>query len=296
MQRAVALTIRLYRALLVLYPGPFRRAYGPLLVTACEQMCEEAMAQGGIRALLRLWRRVAMDLISSVPRQHLEQKGKWIMSRDLWLLWILASIGGWLAAAWLLPLRFPPLALPAGGALVSALHVILLQRYRAPAGWWRRALPLAAGSWFLPLLLFVAVPWGQLSGTPFIAVYAALLLLSAALVGALQALALRPLLHSPWRWALAPAAGLVAGAAIIMVASITLIPLAVNLAARGTLSTVLPAGFIPPTVAANLGPLLPLLNIFTAVIATTAYGMITAFIFLSATNHRLITANHTQLQ
>lgn len=44
---------RLYRALLVLYPAPFRREYGPLMVSAFEKVCEEAAEEGGLRALGR---------------------------------------------------------------------------------------------------------------------------------------------------------------------------------------------------------------------------------------------------
>lgn len=275
MDGCIRAATRLYRALLVLYPAPFRREYGPLMVTAFEKMCEEAAGEGGLRALVRLWWHTLFDLTTSVLVQHLEEKGRWMMSRQTWLLWIVASIAGWMAAAWLLLPTFSPLMIPAGGALVSALHVLILQRTVARAGRWWPALPLKAGSWLLPLLLFALVPWQQLSGPLFYGALLSMLLLSAAMVGLLQGLALRPLLGSPWRWAAVPAIALLASAAAGLTLFNILLPLAANLATHGTFSLALPAGFISPLAARQMGPFLPLLHLLIAVIASGIYGVVT---------------------
>jgi hypothetical protein len=266
---------RLYRALLILYPAPFRREYGPLMLAAFEKMCEEAAEEGGFRALARLWWHVLFDLTISVLVQHLEEKGRWMMSRRVWLLWILASIAGWLAAAWFLLPTVPSLAIPAGGALVSALHVLILQRTVARTGWWRAALPLNAGSWLLPLLLFALVPWQQLSGPLFFGALLSMLLLSAAMVGLLQGIALRPLLGSPWRWAVVPAIALLASAAAGLALFNTLLPLAANLTARGAFSFALPGEFISPVTVRQMEALFPLLHLLIAVIAAGIYGVVT---------------------
>lgn len=266
---------RLYSTLLVLYPARFRREYGPLMVSAFEKMYEEAAEEGGPWALVRLWWHTLFDLVSSVLVEHLNEKGRWIMSQRVWLLWILASIAGWLAAAWLLLPRFSSLTIPAGGALVSLLHVLILQRTVARAGWWWPALPLKAGSWLLPLLLFAPIPWHQLSGPLFVAVSLGLLLLSATAVGVCQGLALRPLLGSPWRWAAVPGTALVAGAATGVALTNTLLPLAANLTARGAFSFALPGDFISPVIVRQMGVLFPLLHLLIAIVAGGVYGVVT---------------------
>lgn len=281
MDNSIGLATRVYRRLLLLYPAPFRRKYGPLMVAAFEQLCEEGAAGGPI-SLLRVWIHALFDLAGSLLVEHLEEKGRWMMSRQFWFLWIGATIAGWLgglAVGWLLLPSLPNLALPVGAALVSALHVLLLQRFAAPAGWWRVALPLAAASWLLPLGLFALVP-RSLSGPIVVVTLGVVLLASAVLVGLLQGFALRPLLRAPWQWVLVPAGAILAAGAVALVLLNTLLPLAANLVARGAFSFRLSSGIIGPHVAREMGLLLPLLYLVVVVAASAVYGLVTGMGFV----------------
>lgn len=281
MHRTIRPATCLYRRLLLLYPATFQREYGPLMVAAFEQLSEEAAAGGPI-SLLRVWVHAIFDLAGSLLVEHLEEKGRWMMSRQLWFLWIVATIVGWmggLVVGWLLLPNLPDLVLPVGAALVSALHVLFLQRFVAPAGWWRVALPLAAASWFLPLGLFALVP-RSLSGPPVVVMLGVVLLVSAALVGLLQGFALRPLLRTPWHWVLVPAGAILAAGAVALLLLNTLLPLAANLVARGTFSFRLSSGIIGPHVAREMGLLLPLLYLVVVVAASVVYGLVTGMGFV----------------
>ena len=296
MKRFTRLSLRLYRALLVLYPVQFRREYGPLMVAFFEERCEECLASGRPLPLLRLWWRTLIDLGVSALIVRLDGNRRNPMSWQFWLLWILASVAGWMAAGLFTYPMLTSVTILIGGVLVTALHTLLLQRFAAPANWWRYALPLNVGSWLIPLLLLPIVPWSpaaalvrwqQLSGfIPIIAIFI-LLVFSAVLGGIMQGFALRPLLQSPWRWTAVPTVALLIALATAAGLSYTLIPLAVNLAKSGAFSIALPSsGFISTTDVQRLGNLWVLLNLFIVTAASASYGLVTgaAFVALAADN------------
>lgn len=294
MKLFVKLSLRLYRTLLVLYPVQFRREYGPLMAAFFEEACEECLASGRLLPLLRLWWRTLIDLGVSTLTVRLDGNRRNVMPWRSWLLWILASVAGWMAAGLFTYPMLTSVTILIGGVLVTALHTLLLQRFTASANWWRYALPLNVGSWLIPLCLLPIVPWSpaaalvrweQLSGWVPIITTSILLVFSAALGGIMQGFALRPLLRSPWRWATVPAVALLIALATAAGLSYTLIPLAANLAQSGTFSMALPSsGFISPTVVDRLGILFVLLNLFIAVAASASYGLVTgaAFVTLSS--------------
>lgn len=294
MNRFTNLSLRVYRTVLVLYPAQFRREYGPLMVAFFEEACAECVASGRPLSLLRLWWRTLTDLGVSVLAVRLGRNWRNMMTWQFWLLWILASVAGWMAAGLLTYPMLTSVTILIGGALVTSLHTLLLQRFAAPANWWRYALPLNLGSWLIPLSLLPIVPWSpaaalvgwqQLSGwVPIISV-SILLVFSAALGGMMQGFALRPLLRFPWRWTAVPAVALFIAFATAAGLSYTLIPLAANLARSGAFSIALPPpGFISPTDVQRLGNLWALLNLFIVVAASASYGIVTgaAFVALSA--------------
>jgi hypothetical protein len=69
--RAVSYSVRLYRALLALYPQAHRREYGPLMVQVFRDMCRDAWHTGGHRALAGLWARTVIDLLRTATGEHL---------------------------------------------------------------------------------------------------------------------------------------------------------------------------------------------------------------------------------
>jgi len=62
-QGVVRLATAVYRALLVVYPVEFWRAYGPQMVQVFRDRCRDVRRQRGTRALLALWLGALVDLI-----------------------------------------------------------------------------------------------------------------------------------------------------------------------------------------------------------------------------------------
>ena len=159
MKRLTRISLHLYRTFLILYPLQFRREYAPLMVAFFEERCEESLASGRLLPLLHLWWRTLIDLGVSALVERLGGNWRNLMSWQFWLLWILASVAGWMAAGLLTYPMLTSVTILIGGALVTSLHTLLLQRFVASANWWRYALPLNVGSWLIPLSLLPIVPW-----------------------------------------------------------------------------------------------------------------------------------------
>lgn len=212
--RARRCSVRLYRRLLWLYPRAHRETYGALMADLFAEMVDDAAAAGGVWPFVRLWRLALLDLLVSAAREHADGTRKRPMTFTFWLFWLLGSIVGWLVG-WAVGYPFTtPVLVPLGGALVAVLHVALLQRTLAPPGWWRRALPLAAGGWLLVVALLALHPWTALDEGQMEIAFIFTLFGGAILVGGLQALALRSLTRRAWLWVPVPAFSLLlAGAA-----------------------------------------------------------------------------------
>jgi transcription antitermination factor NusG len=67
----LALSQRIYRVLLLAYPGRFRRAYGADMAQVFGDCCRHALWCHGLPGLLRLWMDTLLDLLATVPREHL---------------------------------------------------------------------------------------------------------------------------------------------------------------------------------------------------------------------------------
>src|SRR5450631_2718848 len=61
---------RCYRALLVLYPGQFRREFQQEMLQAFRESCRAALRQQGESALPRFWAAIAYDLLITVGIEH----------------------------------------------------------------------------------------------------------------------------------------------------------------------------------------------------------------------------------
>lgn len=290
------LSLRVYRALLILYPAGHREAYGHLMVACFDEMWEEAAASGRLFPLICLWWRTLFDLAESALVEHVGGQRRWLMSRQLWFLWILVSVVSWMTA-WIVaftPAFWPMIsgggALLIGGAVVSGLHTLLLQRYVAPAGWWKRSLPLMAASWLVPALLLPMtaggpatqyVPWARLSGLPVVLLLVGLASISALLGGIIQSVALRSLLHRPLRWAIVPGVAALISLGLFAALNATLLPLTANLVQTGTFSVALRSGIIAPGLVERTGILFPLLHVLVAIAATGIYGLVTGAAFVA---------------
>jgi hypothetical protein len=67
---------RVYRFLLLAYPAQFRREYGPLMAQVFRDSCRFQRRQDARLGLLRLWLQTFLDLIQTVPHEHLHNFGK----------------------------------------------------------------------------------------------------------------------------------------------------------------------------------------------------------------------------
>lgn len=63
----------MYRALLTLYPAPFRRAFGRQMEQVFAAQQQDAFRRGGVVALARLWWRTLGDLFATAFAERLEQ-------------------------------------------------------------------------------------------------------------------------------------------------------------------------------------------------------------------------------
>lgn len=61
---------RLYRALLLAFPAPFRRAYGDEMARTFRDLCREAWRTGGAGGVLALWPGALRDLLLAASAEH----------------------------------------------------------------------------------------------------------------------------------------------------------------------------------------------------------------------------------
>jgi len=67
----VQTAIRIYTALLWLYPRAHRQDYGPLMVQLFQDQCKEAYTHQHIWGLLQVWLRTLRDLVTTAIQEHL---------------------------------------------------------------------------------------------------------------------------------------------------------------------------------------------------------------------------------
>src|SRR5258705_7358884 len=74
--------VGVYRRLLRVYPSAFRDEYGEEMTRLFADQLAEARSTGGRAAVPILWVRVAVDLASTAPRQHLGRERPMAQSVD----------------------------------------------------------------------------------------------------------------------------------------------------------------------------------------------------------------------
>jgi len=66
----VAISVKVYQALLVAYPTKFQQEYGPHMLQVFRDCCLRTFRQGGTNGMARLWAVTLFDLIQSVVSEH----------------------------------------------------------------------------------------------------------------------------------------------------------------------------------------------------------------------------------
>lgn len=63
-------SVQLYRALLLAFPAPFRRAYGDEMAHAFRDLCRDACQTGGAGGVLALWPGALRDLLLAASAEY----------------------------------------------------------------------------------------------------------------------------------------------------------------------------------------------------------------------------------
>ena len=66
----IAVSVRVYQALLVAYPTKFQQEYGPHMLQVFRDCCLRTFRQGGTNGMVRLWAVTLFDLIQSLVSEH----------------------------------------------------------------------------------------------------------------------------------------------------------------------------------------------------------------------------------
>jgi hypothetical protein len=161
---------RLYRALLVAFPAPFRRAYGDEMARAFRDLCRDAWRTGGAGGVLALWPRALRDLLLAASAEHVRGltmlRVTLILSLAAPALFVLDNL---VYLIWAVSLGEPPDFMTnvaiygfigwLGLALVAWLVGAFVAARRGRWGWFALALCLPyAGSLLYSVLESVAAP------------------------------------------------------------------------------------------------------------------------------------------
>ncbi|WKZ41000.1 MAG: hypothetical protein QY328_02980 [Anaerolineales bacterium] len=143
---SVVVSVKFYQVLLKVYPDRFQREYGPDMVQVFRDCCLQAIRQGGIHGLARLWGVTFLDIIQSAISEHLQkevQVNKGLKSEDTYLAGIGVMLTGIVFpimskfnANVILPIVFFCLPLLAVGLLE------MRKRYGEKVGWFGRSILL----------------------------------------------------------------------------------------------------------------------------------------------------------
>jgi hypothetical protein len=66
----IAISVRVYQALLVAYPTKFQQEYGPHMLQVFRDCCLRAVRRSGTNGMVRLWIVTLIDLIQTVVSEH----------------------------------------------------------------------------------------------------------------------------------------------------------------------------------------------------------------------------------
>jgi hypothetical protein len=83
------LPIKIYQALISIYPSEFRRDYGDLMVQVFGDCCRQAFREAGMSGLLLLWWRTLLDTVKTAIEEH-SQRGVYMAKQTF------IKLSGWL--------------------------------------------------------------------------------------------------------------------------------------------------------------------------------------------------------
>lgn len=81
--RGVAASVRVYEALLVVYPEAFREGYGREMVLAFRDRCREVIAEEGAWGLITFWVPVLLDLVKTSIEEHAHKESSGMLKNVL---------------------------------------------------------------------------------------------------------------------------------------------------------------------------------------------------------------------
>ena len=84
----IAVSVRVYQALLVAYPTKFQQEYGPHMLQVFRDCCLRTFRQGGTNGMVRLWAITLFDLVQSLVSEHTQKET--FMTRSKFI-----RLGGW---------------------------------------------------------------------------------------------------------------------------------------------------------------------------------------------------------
>ena len=93
----IAISAKVYRALLVAYPAKFRQEYGSHMLQVFRDCCLRAVHQGGVYGVLKLWLITLLDFIQSVISEHRQKENEMIKkmnSKDIRTAGLALMFGG----------------------------------------------------------------------------------------------------------------------------------------------------------------------------------------------------------
>jgi len=84
----IAISVRVYQALLVAYPARFQQEYGSQMSQVFGDCCLRAFQHSGTYGILKLWVITLIDLFGSALAEHLQKENEMTRSRFI-------KLGGW---------------------------------------------------------------------------------------------------------------------------------------------------------------------------------------------------------
>ena len=130
--RLVGASVIVYRALLLLYPARFRRAYGEQMRQVFQASCRRARQEGGPAGVARLWQRTLGDLLLTALAERIERLELAMTQAPsaLYRATGLVSLVG--IVAWIIGPILLGVGLALSGSMQSSVSVMLLL---LPVGW-----------------------------------------------------------------------------------------------------------------------------------------------------------------
>lgn len=131
----IALSLRIYRLLLVAYPARFRQEYGSHMSQLFRDCCLRTVQLSGTNGMLKLWAITLLDLVQSVISEHRQKQG--FMTRSKFI-----RVSGWSLIA------------GAGAFLPGAIGMLLWDTQYALPSWDAPLMQVMAFAVFSAPLLF----------------------------------------------------------------------------------------------------------------------------------------------